>query len=222
MRARAEMMILGLTGSIAMGKSTTAAMLRRLGVPVCDSDAIVHRAMAKGGVAVASVRRAFKGVAKDGAVDRAALGEVVFDDPKALRRLEAILHPLVFEAQTRFLKQAAARRERLAVLDVPLLFESGTDARCDAVIVVSAPRFLQAARALGRPGMDRNRLDSIMAHQMPDSEKRRRADFVVATGNGRRHTLQRLKTIVTMLSSRCGTKWPPPPPNRMQRVPADT
>ena len=210
MRMGAEMVILGLTGSIAMGKSTAAAMLRRLGVPVCDSDAVVHRLLAQGGAAVPSIRHAFDGVVRGGAVDHGALGKQVFDDPKALKRLESILHPLVFDAQTRFLKQAAARRESLVVLDVPLLFEGNTDARCDAVIVVSAPGFLQAARALGRPGMDRARLDSIVTLQMPDAEKRRRADFVVATGNGRRHTLRRLRRIVTMLRGRRGARWPPP------------
>ena len=204
------MVILGLTGSIAMGKSTAAGMLRRLGVPVCDSDAIVHRLLAKEGKAVPAVRRAFRGVVKGAVVDHGVLARRVFDDGDALTRLESILHPLVHEAQNRFLKQAAARREKLVVLDVPLLFEGNTDARCDAVIVVSAPGFLQAARALGRPGMDRARLDSIVTLQMPDAEKRRRADFVVATGNGRRHTLRRLRRIVTMLRGRRGARWPPP------------
>ena len=207
------MVILGLTGSIAMGKSTAAGMLRRLGVPVCDSDAIVHRLLAKGGAAVPAVRRAFSGVVKDGVVDHGLLARRVFNDGEALTRLESILHPLVHEGQTRFLKQAAARREKLVVLDVPLLYETGGDARCDAVIVVSAPRFLQEERVLGRPGMSRERLDGIDARQMPDSEKRRRADFVVDTGGSRRHTLQQLKRIVTMLSERRGAKWPPPARN---------
>ncbi len=211
------MVILGLTGSIAMGKSTAAGMLRRLGVPVCDSDAIVHRLLAKQGTAVPAVRRAFRGVVKGEAVDHGVLARRVFNDGEALTRLESILHPLVHEAQTRFLKQAAARREKLVVLDVPLLYETGGDARCDAVIVVSAPRFLQEERVLGRPGMSRERLDGIDARQMPDSEKRRRADFVVDTGGSRRHTLQQLKRIVTMLSERRGAKWPPPARNPTRR-----
>ena len=211
------MVILGLTGSIAMGKSTAAGMLRRLGVKVCDSDAIVHQLLAKGGKAVPAVRRAFEAAVKGGAVDHGLLARLVFGDGDALARLESVLHPLVHEAQTRFLKQAAARREKLVVLDVPLLFETGGDARCDAVIVVSAPRFLQEGRVLGRPGMSRERLDGIDARQMPDVEKRRRADFVVDTGGGRRRTLRQLKRIVTMLGERRGVKWPPPARNPTRR-----
>ena len=211
------MVILGLTGSIAMGKSTAAGMLRRLGVKVCDSDAIVHQLLAKGGKAVPAVRRAFGAAVKGGAVDHGLLARLVFGDGDALARLESVLHPLVHEAQTRFLKQAAARREKLVVLDVPLLFETGGDARCDAVIVVSAPRFLQEGRVLGRPGMSRERLDGIDARQMPDVEKRRRADFVVDTGGGRRRTLRQLKRIVTMLGERRGVKWPPPARNPTRR-----
>ena len=211
------MVILGLTGSIAMGKSTAAGMLRRLGVPVCDSDAIVHRLLAKEGAAVPAVGRAFRGVVKGAAVDHGLLARRVFDDGDALARLESILHPLVHEAQTRFLKQAAARREKLVVLDVPLLFETGGEARCDAVIVVSAPRFLQEGRVLGRPGMSRERLDGIDARQIPDSVKRRRADFVVDTGGGRRRTLRQLKRIVTMLGERRGAKWPPGARNPTRR-----
>lgn len=209
------MVILGLTGSIGMGKSTAAGMLRALGVPVCDSDRVVHDLLAPGGAAVGPIGRAFRGVVRDGAVDHRALGEKVFNDAEALHRLEAILHPMVEDAQTSFLKQAAARREKLVALDVPLLFEVGTDARCDATVVVTAPRFLQEARVLGRPGMTRERLEGVLARQMPDAEKRRRADFIVQTGVGRRHTLQRLEEIVTMLRCRHGSNWPPC--NRRQR-----
>jgi len=215
------MVILGLTGSIAMGKSTAAGMLRRFGVPVCDSDAIVHRLLAKEGKAVPAVRRAFRGVVKGAVVDHGLLARRVFDDGDALTQLESILHPLVHEAQNRFLKQAAARREKLVVLDVPLLFETGGEARCDAVIVVSAPRFLQEGRVLGRPGMSRERLDGIDARQMPDSAKRRRADFVVDTGGGRRRTLRQLKRIVTMLATRRGAKWPPPVRHPKRRLRPD-
>ncbi len=203
------MVILGLTGSIGMGKSTAAEMLRSLQVPVCDSDRLVHEMLAQGGAAVGPIGDAFPGVVRDGAVDHRALGEKVFNNPDALHRLEAILHPMVQDAQSEFLKQAAGRKDALVALDVPLLFEVGTDAICDATIVVTAPRFLQDARVLGRPGMTRERFEGVLARQMPDAEKRRRADFVVQSGIGHRHTLQRLREIVTMLRRRRGRKWPP-------------
>lgn len=203
------MVILGLTGSIGMGKSTAAAMLRRLGVPVCDSDALVHRLTGPGGAAVAAVERAFPGATRNGAVDRKALGAKVFGDHAALKRLEAILHPMVRDAQYRFLRLAASRRMKLVVLDVPLLYESGTDAMCDAVVTLTCPRFLQEQRVLARPGMSRERLEGVLARQMSDREKRHRADFVVQTGLGRRHALQRLRHIVTLMRRRRGRKWPP-------------
>lgn len=203
------MIVLGLTGSIGMGKSTAAGMLRRMGVPVCDSDAVVHELLGPGGAAVAPVGRAFEGVVKGGAVDRAALGRRVFSDRQALKRLEAIVHPLVRAAQDAFLKHMAARREPVVVLDVPLLFEVGTDALCDATIVVTAPRFLQDQRVLRRPGMSRERMAGALARQMPDREKRRRADFVVQTGLGKRETLNRLADIVTLAQGWRPAKWPP-------------
>jgi dephospho-CoA kinase len=203
------MVILGLTGSIGMGKSTAAGMLRALGVPVCDSDAVVHAALAKGGAAVPRVAAAFDGVVVDGAVDRQKLGAAVFGNTPALRRLEAILHPMVRDAQTAFLRRESARRTPVVVLDVPLLFESGTDARCDATIVVTAPRFLQEQRVLARPGMTRERFDSVLARQLPDATKRRLADFVVQSGLGRRHALRRLEAIVRLVRRWPGRKWPP-------------
>jgi dephospho-CoA kinase len=208
------MVILGLTGSIGMGKSTAAAMLRRLGVPVCDSDALVHRLTGPGGTAVAAVERAFPGTTSGGAVDRKALGARVFADPASLKRLEGILHPMVRAAQYRFLRLAAARRARVVVLDVPLLYESGTDAICDAVVTLTCPRFLQEQRVLARPGMSRARLAGILARQLPDAEKRRRADFVVQTGLGRRHSLKRLGHVVRVLKQRRGGKWSPSLPRR--------
>jgi dephospho-CoA kinase len=192
-----------------MGKSTAAAMLRRLGVPVNDADAVVHQMFAKGGGAVAAVEREFPGVVRDGAVDRAALGSRVFGDKAALARLEAIVHPLVGLGRDEFLRRMAARRAPIVVLDIPLLFEAGLDRLCDAVVVVSAPRFLQEQRVLGRAGMTRDRLSRVLSQQMPDAEKRRRADFVVETGIGRRHSLQRLARIVTMMRRRRGAHWPP-------------
>ena len=194
------MRVLGLTGSIGMGKSAAARALRRLGVPVHDADAAVHRLLGPGGGAVATVGRAFPGVVVDGAVDRAALGRQVFDNPAALARLEAILHPLVQRSEQRFLRGALARREPVAVLDIPLLFEIGGERRCDAVIVVSAPRFVQEGRVLRRKGMTAGRLLAVRARQMPDAEKRRRADFVVPTGLDKRATLRRLAAIVRVMT----------------------
>jgi dephospho-CoA kinase len=194
------MIVLGLTGSVGMGKSTAAGMLRRLGLPVHDSDAAVHCLMGPKGAAVAAVERAFPGVRRsDGGIDRAALGARVFADAAALKRLEAILHPLVRRSQERFLARARARRLTLVVLDIPLLFETGGARRCDKVIVVSAPAFLQRARVLARPGMTAERLAAILAKQTPDAEKRRRADYVVPSGLGRAVTFRHLQRIVRQL-----------------------
>lgn len=190
------MKILGLTGSLAMGKSTAAQALRRMGIPVHDADRQVHRLLARGGDAVAAVERGFPGVTREGGIDRQALGRKVFADPVALRRLEAILHPLVRKAERRFLARCRRERRRLAVLDIQLLFETGGDRRCDAVLVVSAPRRVQLARALRRPGMTMAKLAGVEARQMPDVEKRRRADAVIPTGLGRRFSLDRLARAV--------------------------
>ncbi|HXS42136.1 MAG TPA: dephospho-CoA kinase [Stellaceae bacterium] len=196
------MKILGLTGGVGMGKSTAAAMLRRMRVPVYDADAAVHRMMGKGGIAVAAVAAAFPGVVKDGAIDRAALGSRVFGDPGAMKRLEAIIHPLVRRDEDRFLAEMRRRRAKLVVMDVPLLFESGRDRRYDATIVVAAPEFLRRARVLARPGMTPARLAAIMAKQMPDIEKRRRADIVVPSGLGRAFTWRRLRHAIERLGRR--------------------
>jgi dephospho-CoA kinase len=193
------MIVLGLTGSIGMGKSTAAALLRRLGVPVHDADAAVHRLLARGGLAVPLVAAAFPGVVENGAVDRQALGRIVFADPAALERLEAILHPLVRREERRFLARARAQRRRLAALDIPLLFETGAETRCDRVVVVSAPRRVQLGRVLKRAGMTRERLAGIEARQMADAQKCRRADFVVQTGLGRRLSLRAIRRIVRLL-----------------------
>jgi dephospho-CoA kinase len=194
--------ILGLTGGVGMGKSTATAMLRRMGVPVYDADAAVHRMMGKGGIAAAAVSAAFPGVVKDGAVDRAALGSRVFGDPAAMKRLEAIIHPLVRQDEDRFLGEMQRRRTKLVVMDVPLLFESGREQRYDAVIVVSAPEFLRRDRVLARPGMTPARLAAIMGKQMPDAEKRRRADIVVPSGLGRALTWRRLRDAIERLGRR--------------------
>ena len=203
------MVILGLTGSIAMGKSTAAAHLRRLGLPVHDADAAVHRLLAEDPETIKAVRRAFPKTVKAGRVDRKALGTRVFGDPAALRRLESILHPRVRRAELRFLRRQARRRAPLVVLDIPLLFETGGEARCDAVLVVSAPAFIQAQRVLRRPGMTPRRLAEIRAQQLPDAEKRRRADFVIPTGLGKGLALRALKRAVRKMTGRRGRCWPP-------------
>ena len=194
------MIILGLTGSIGMGKSTAANMLRRIGAPLFDADAEVHRLLAPGGRAVRAVAAAFPGVRDEaGGIDRQRLGQRVFGDPAARRRLEAIVHPMVRAAERRFLAQAHARHEPVVVLDIPLLFETHGTERCDAVLVVSAPARLQRERVMRRPGMTEARFAGILEAQMPDREKRRRADFVVATALGRGVTFRRLKGIVRAL-----------------------
>lgn len=195
------MKILGLTGSIGMGKSTAATMLRRLGVPVHDADATVHRLMAPNGAAVAAITAAFPAAMADGRISRPLLGRLVFGDRAALRRLEAILHPLVRREEQAFLCRHRRRRSALVVLDVPLLLETGGQARCDRVVVVSCPAFLQAQRVLARPGMGPQRLAAIRAQQMPDRAKRRRADWVVPSGLGRAVTMRHLRRIVEILRS---------------------
>jgi len=194
------MIVLGLTGSVGMGKSTAAAMLRRLGVAVHDSDAAVHHLLGPHGAAVRAVAAAFPGVEDTaGGIDRVRLGRLVFGNPEALRRLERTLWPLVRRSQERFLREQCRRRAAVAVLDVPLLLESGGAERCDKIIVVSAPGWLQRARVMARPGMTDARFRAILAQQMPDREKRRRADYVVPTGLGRALTFRRLQRIVATL-----------------------
>jgi len=194
------MFILGLTGSIGMGKSATAKMFAEEGVPVHDADAAVHRLY--DGEAVASIETAFPGTTGNGKVDREKLGKRVLDDDAAMKRLEAIVHPLVRQAEERFLAEAERKGAKAALLDIPLLFETGGQARCDAVAVVSAPADVQRARAFERPGMSEGKLAAILAKQMPDEEKRRRADFVVDTSRGfeaaRAQVRDILKAVATM------------------------
>lgn len=187
-----------------MGKSTAAAMFRRMGVPIHDADAAVHRLLAAGGAAVAPIGAAFPGVVRDGAVDRLALGRIVFADAAALRRLEAIVHPLVRRSSRTFLTRHRRRRTAVVVLDIPLLFEKGNERYCDRVVVVSAPSFLQRQRVLRRPGMTEARFRGILAQQTPDAEKRRRADWVVPTGLGRGFTWRRLAAILRRTSAAGG------------------
>ena len=194
------MIVLGLTGSIGMGKSTAAMTLRRLGVPLFDADRMVHRLLAPGGAAVEPVAAAFPGVrAANGGIDRGLLGQRVFSDPAALFRLERIIHPMVEAGERRFLGLCRGRRAPIVALDIPLLFESGSERRCDYVVVVSAPGLIQRQRVLGRPGVSEGRLAAILKNQMPDRTKRERADFVVSTGLSRNLSRRRLRAIVRSL-----------------------
>ena len=178
------MILIGLTGSIGMGKSTTAAMFREAGIPVYDADAAVHDLYDEGGAAVGPVGEAFPGVVKDGKVDREALRQAVLGKPDELKRLNAIVHPLVGRDRSEFFEQATEAGADMVVLDIPLLFETGGHANMDVVVVASAPADLQRERVLARPGMSPERLDAILAQQMADAEKRARAHFVVDTSNG--------------------------------------
>lgn len=178
------MILLGLTGSIAMGKSRAADRFRAFGVPVFDSDAEVHALFAPGGAATAPVAAAFPGCGDaSGGIDRQVLGQAVLGRPEELRRLEAIVHPLVRTAQGRFLRRACRAGAELVVLDVPLLYETGGDRRVDAVAIVCASPMLQAQRALRRPGMTAAKLARIRAEQLPDAIKRRRADFLIQSSS---------------------------------------
>lgn len=190
------MIVIGLTGSIGMGKSGAAREFRRLGVPVHDADATVHRLMARDGAAFPALERAFPQAVDNGQIDRSLLAQLVFNDPEALFRLEAIVHPLVRQEERKFLHWCLRRRCPAAVLDIPLLFETGAESRCDIVITMTAPAFLQKQRVLRRRGMSEERFKAILARQMPDYEKRRRSDFVVSTGNGYRFSRDCLITIL--------------------------
>ncbi len=184
------MKVIGLTGGIGMGKSTAANTFKRLRVPVFDADAAVHAVQAPGGRAVPAIAAAFPGTVESGRVDREALRQAVLGKPEAMRRLERIVHPLVRDAERRFMGAARRRAERLVVLDIPLLFETKGEGRCDLVVVVTAPAAVQRWRVLRRPGMTEERLRYILSRQMPDREKRRRADLLVQTGQSR-HAAQR-------------------------------
>jgi dephospho-CoA kinase len=194
------MFILGLTGSIGMGKTATAAMFADEGVPVHDADAVVHKLYE--GEATPLIEAAFPGTTSGEIVDRGKLGQRVLGNKDAIARLEQIVHPLVTKARERFVKEAERKGAKVAVFDVPLLFETGGDKRCDAVVVVSAPAEVQRARAFERPGMSEDKFSAILAKQMPDAEKRARADFVVDTSKGfdfaRAQVREILKAVATM------------------------
>jgi dephospho-CoA kinase len=202
------MVIVGLTGSIGMGKSTAATMLRQMGVPVYDADAAVHRLQAPGGRALPPIEAAFPGVVKGGVLDRQALGARVFGNREALRKLEAIVHPLVAREQRTFVKRAAMRGAPMVVLDIPLLFEGLGERRVDGVLVVSAPAFLQRLRVMARPGMTAEKFAGILKQQVPDSLKRRKATVVIPTGLGLAPTRRALAAAVRALSRQSGRAWP--------------
>lgn len=193
------MKVIGLTGGIGMGKSTAAGAFRRAGIPVFDADAAVHHLQAPGGKALPAIARAFPGTVQNGVLDRARLRSAVVGHEAAMRTLERILHPMVRRAQRAFLAQAQRSRCRAAVLDVPLLLETGLDAQVDVVMVVSAPCRVQAARLHRRQRMTDSQISAIIARQMPDAEKRRRADIVIRTGLSRFHALRALRRFIGSL-----------------------
>ncbi len=195
------MILVGLTGSIGMGKSTTARMFAEAGAHAYDADAEVHRLYTQDAAAIAKVEAAFPGVTVDGVVDRGRLGQRVLGNPEALARLNAIVWPLMGEARAAFLAKARAEAE-VAVLDIPLLFETGGERNVDATVVVSAPADLQRERVLARPGMTPEKFAAILAVQMPDLEKRARADFVVDTSLGLEAAKARVDDIMAVLRAR--------------------
>ncbi|HTI81266.1 MAG TPA: dephospho-CoA kinase [Acetobacteraceae bacterium] len=190
------MKILGLTGGIGMGKSTAAAAFRRAHIPVFDADATVHRMQARGGRAVRAIEAAFPGTVRDGAVDRVALRQAVLGKPDALKRLEGILHPMVQQEENEFVARARRQMRRAAVLDIPLLFETGGDQRVDQVIVVSAPPSVQIQRIRQRRRMSDADIRAVISRQMPDEEKRRRADTIIRTGLSRHYSLRQLSRLI--------------------------
>ena len=198
------MLLIGLTGSIGMGKSETAKMFAKLGVPVYDADAAVHALYAKGGAAVAPIAEAFPAAVIDGVVDRQALSRAVLGLPDEMKKLEAIVHPLVGQAQLDFLRAAQADGHHAVLLDIPLLYETGGETRVDVVVVVSAPYHIQQERVLARPGMDAAKFAAIHAKQVPDAEKRARADFVIDTDKGLDHAFEAVKAVVETLKTRKG------------------
>lgn len=199
--------LLGLTGSIGMGKSTTSALFRAAGVPVHDADAAVHRLYA--GAAATPIEAAFPGTTAAGIVDRARLAAAVLGRPEALARLEAIIHPLVRADEQAFLACCHKEGAAVAVLDVPLLLETGGEARCDAVVVVTAPATVQRERVLARPGMTAEKFEAILARQMPDAEKRRRAHFLVDTSRGLVAARHQVRSILNAVAGR---------PGRLERI----
>jgi dephospho-CoA kinase len=201
-----KLFVAGLTGSIGMGKTETAKLFARLGIPVYDADAAVHALYSKGGAAVGAIAAAFPGTVVEGSVDRGKLMKRLFGDEAAFKRLESIVHPLVLEARRIFLEDAEKRRDPLVILDIPLLFETGIDKEVDAIVVASAPHHVQRKRVLERPGMSIETLEAIEARQVPDSEKRAKADFVIETDKGLEQAFEDVKKVAAELHRRAKEK----------------
>ncbi len=198
------MKVIGLTGSIGMGKSETAGMFRELGVPVFDADAVVHKLQAPGGLAIPVIELAFPGVIEAGVLDRQKLGAIVFADTDAKKRLEAIMHPMVAKERTLFFASAEKAGAPFVVVDVPLLFETGGNAACDKVIVVSAPAAVQRSRVLARLGMTTEKFEQILSKQTPDADKRAGADYIIETDKGFEHARARVQEIIDDLMGQYG------------------
>lgn len=198
------MFVLGLTGSIGMGKSTAAKVLRDYGVPVHDADEVVHALLGPAGAAEAQIKALFPSAVEDGTISRQELGRIVFANDAELKRLEAIMHPLVRQSEERFLQTHRESGEPLVVLDIPLLFEVGAEPRVDAILLVTAPADLQRARVLKRAGMTEERFEQIRSRQLPDAEKRRRAQYVVSTDGPHSYTAQEFRKIVDSLRAQAG------------------
>ena len=196
------MIIVGLTGSIGMGKSTVAAMFAKLGAATWNADDAVHRLYAKSGAAVSPMREAFPDAVVNGSVDRDRLGALVLNDREALRKLEAIVHPLVAADRIGFIEAAKAAGAAVALMDIPLLFETGQEKSFDAIVVVSASEDAQRARVLARPGMTAEKLDAILKRQLPDAEKRARADYVIPTDVSLAETEAAVKTVYDQIVKR--------------------
>ena len=190
------MIIVGLTGSIGMGKTTTSNMFKEAGCPVFDADAAVHALYAKGGKAVPIIHAVFPDAIKDGAIDRARLGEHMRKDPLQLKVLESFIHPLMTESRAKFFEQAQKDNAEIIIMDVPLLFETGGDAYVDKVVVVTAPADVQRKRVMARPGMNAELLTSLLARQMPDAEKRKRADILIYTDKGLENARKQVHKIL--------------------------
>jgi dephospho-CoA kinase len=201
-KKRARPFVLGLTGSIAMGKTQTGKFFAELGIPVYSADQAVHALYDRGGLAVAPVAKLFPDAVREGRVDRARLAKHITEDAGALKRLEALVHPLVAKLRRQFLAEAEAKGADLVVVDIPLLFETGGEAVVDAVLVVTAPREIQRARVLARPGMTEEKLAVIEARQMSDAEKRAKADFIIDTGKGLEDAFESVKQLVAHLRAK--------------------
>jgi len=203
------MFILGLTGSIGMGKSNAARIFARLNIPVHDADTVVHELLGPGGAAVSEVARVFPQIVENDRIDRRKLGDQIFGAPQRLARLERILHPKVAASKRAFLATHARRHAPLVVLDIPLLFEADLTHQVDAILVVSAPPFVQRQRVLARGGMSVEKFANISARQLPDLQKRRRADYVVYTGQSKHSTLRAIAKLKDSLRGRKGHVWRP-------------